>query len=531
MNLLKRITSSKRFSNYCFIYILFIVLHLFLFNVNTAEWGDSYRILRAAEYLKSGTYPTDEKRPPLFSALISLRPDAVDAVFWGRFVVFVFSLASFIVFKNLSENYIKDEKFKILALLLFTFNPVYLYWSIRVMADVPFSFFVLLSFYLLLKWGSLNFYKSVALGILCGLSILTRFEGYLLFAGVLMGVTYFEESNEKLKFSIRGFFSRVYKHLSKIITLGLTTLAILLPWIIYRNPFSSTYFSEPSGRVYDLKMVLIYFMSALFFLGFTSAFYFILKYPSNLSGFFTRNIGIATFIGLEMILILLWPAAIPRLFVPIIPFFIIVLVQSLELHNWHINIYKRLLSFDFLFPIVLFSVFVVGQYFLKLQFLIPVKVLFALLVIVQVMSLSFQYLGQKKYFFATIVFSSVIWSLSVIYIHKNIYTAIRSASEFSRDSLEGTIIYNDTTSVADWYLNYSLKDDKVEGKKWDFLSKNNVRYNKLLEENISYLITTNEDGVSFDKGIEKLDHLKLIASFRYNIGSKEFFANVFEFVK
>ena len=89
MNLLKRTISFKKIPKKFYIYVLFVLLHLLLLNVNTAEWGDSYRILRASEYIRDGSYPQDEKRPPLFSFVLALRPENVDAVLWGRVVLFL----------------------------------------------------------------------------------------------------------------------------------------------------------------------------------------------------------------------------------------------------------------------------------------------------------------------------------------------------------------------------------------------------------------------------------------------------------
>ncbi|HOV97611.1 MAG TPA: hypothetical protein PLW49_01140, partial [bacterium] len=152
MNLPRKTISFKNIPAKFYAYLLFIVLHVALFNVNAAEWGDSYRILRASEYIRQGSYPSDEKRPPLFSALTAVRPNSVDPVVWGRVVVFIFSFLSLIVFDKLTQIYIKNEKYRFVSLILFILNPVYLYWSIRVMADVPFSFFVLLTFYLLSKY-------------------------------------------------------------------------------------------------------------------------------------------------------------------------------------------------------------------------------------------------------------------------------------------------------------------------------------------------------------------------------------------
>ena len=67
MNLLKTITSHK-----FLIILLYIFIHLILININVAEWGDSYRILRASEHIRNDfTYPLDEKRPPLYSIFLS----------------------------------------------------------------------------------------------------------------------------------------------------------------------------------------------------------------------------------------------------------------------------------------------------------------------------------------------------------------------------------------------------------------------------------------------------------------------------
>ncbi|MFZ2664606.1 MAG: glycosyltransferase family 39 protein, partial [Patescibacteria group bacterium] len=195
MNLLRKITLFKHFpkkiSFKIIIFSFFVLLHLFLFNINTAEWGDSYRILRASEFVRKGTYPSDEKRPPLFSMILAIGPYQVDAVMWGRGVVFVFSILTLFVFDKLTSLFIKEEKYKLISLIIFTLNPVYLYWSLRIMSDVPFSFFALLSFYFLAKWkDNLSIWKSILIGLICGLAVLTRFEGYILVVSVFLGILF-----------------------------------------------------------------------------------------------------------------------------------------------------------------------------------------------------------------------------------------------------------------------------------------------------------------------------------------------------
>ena len=544
MNLPRKTISFKNIPAKFYAYLLFIVLHVALFNVNTAEWGDSYRILRASEYIRQGSYPSDEKRPPLFSALTAVRPNSVDPVVWGRVVVFIFSFLSLVVFDKLTQIYIKNEKYRFVSLILFILNPVYLYWSIRVMADVPFSFFVLLTFYLLSKYYEslkqkeidkdykINNFKSlIFMGIVCGLSILTRFEGYLLFLSVFIGVIFSQYEIFFKKIKIKELFYLIKKNWQKAIVLGLTTLITILPWLLYRNPLESEYFEEPSRRTYNFNTIWIYLSSILYIFGFTSAFFFIIKSSKNVLDFLNRNISITTFMIVELLLILVWPAAIPRLFLPLIPFFVLILTISLESYFKNYNNGKKADLLILVGPVFLLFFYILSQYFLKLQFLVPVKVAFATIVLIQIFLLLSFYFGKVKIFFYLVLVSITFWSISAIFNHKDIYTAIKSAGIYARDNLDGKVVFNDTTSIADWYINYSYPQKDLTGEKWDFSDKKKLNYEYLLENDVSYVLVTNEDNSSFDLNMKNFKHLKLIQSFRYNIGSKEFFASIFEFKK
>ena len=128
------------------IFLVFFALHVCLININYAEWGDSYRILRASEFIRKGSYPQDEKRAPLYSLVLALRPSQVDQVIWGRVVMLVISSVILGVFYLLLGEFKLDKRTKELALWMAALNPVFLYWSIRIMADVPFTLLVLMVF-------------------------------------------------------------------------------------------------------------------------------------------------------------------------------------------------------------------------------------------------------------------------------------------------------------------------------------------------------------------------------------------------
>jgi len=233
----------------------------------------------------------------------------------------------------------------------------------------------------------------------------------------------------------------------------------------------------------------------------------------------------------ELLLILVWPAAIPRLFLPLIPFFVLILTISLESYFKNYNNGKKADLLSLVGPVFLLFFYILSQYFLKLQFLVPVKVAFATIVLIQIFSLLSFYFGKVKIFFYLVLVSITFWSISAIFNHKDIYTAIKSAGIYARDNLDGKVVFNDTTSIADWYINYSYPQKDLIGEKWDFSDKKRLNYEYLLENDVSYVLVTNEDNSSFDLNMKNFKHLKLIQSFRYNIGSKEFFASIFEFKK
>jgi len=532
MNLLKRITFFKHILSIqkkYYIYIFFILLHLFLFNINTAEWGDSYRILRSAENIRRLTYETKEKRPPLVAAAIAVRPNKVDAVTWGRVVMFVFSILSLVVFDKLVSIYIKDEKYQLISLLFFVFNPVYLYWSIRIMTDVPFSFFVLIAFYLLLKWkNSLNVKKSILLGFVCGLAILTRFEGYLLTLSIVVGVLYLNKEFLLRLIKPKVVIDIVIHKIRFLVPLGLTTLVVILPWLVFRNPLDSKYLDEPEYRTYDLRMAWIYFVSILYLFGFSQFFYFIFKNPAGFIKFFKQNLGIAAFTLLELILVLVWPAAVPRLFIPIIPFLIIAFISLLEKADARDSKARPL---DICVIVFITFFYALSQYVLKLQFLVASRNILIMIFLIQLVLMFMLVSNKRKGFMAIAVLSMLVWSMSIVYLHRNLYYSIKNASEYATNNLSGRVGYNDVNGVSNWYINWSGINKNIGGYYFEPLQKSDLDFKKILKKNPDYLILTNEHNPDMNFDFSKRPYLTVVKDFRYNVNGRDFFATVIKFNK
>lgn len=535
MNSQKRIIFSEIFKSKLLIYAFFIVLHGCLFNVNATEWGDSYSILRAAESIKTGIYPQKEKRPPFFSVVLSTRPHGVDAITWGRGVVFVFSFASFIVFDKLVCQYIKSKKYQKFALILFTLNPVYLYWSIRIMSDIPFSFFGILIFYLLSRWKEkLDIKKSILLGALAGLSILTRFEGYILFFALFIGVVFLNSGLKLSVFKPRTFFFGLWHKLKFLLPLGLTTLFVLLPYWLFRSPLDSKYFGEQKYRTFDWRLIWTYFSSLFYILGFLPFFYFIFKnifsYKKTGSAvrFLMENVGISVYILLEMVLILWWPAAVPRLFSAIIPFFVILLVLSYE--EFQSN-GPRLRALDYIALAFLIGNFGLTQYIFKLQFLVSNQWAFLFVFILQIIILILLVLRKEKMFLMFSFISLLVWGLATIWVHRFIYISMKEAAVYAAKNLSGYVIYNDTYGIADWYLNRSGINKNVYGDRHDVLILHDISYKRISGKNPDYILLTNENNTDMYFGIEKRPYFTLVKEFRYNINGKNFFTDVLKFNK
>lgn len=479
------------------IIIPLLIVRTLLLNINSAEWGDSYRILRASNFIQHFSYPQDEKRPPLFSAILALRPAEIDAVFWGHLVMLVIWIAAVFIFYKLSRKILKEKASQILATVFLVLSPVYLYWSLRIYADIPFSLIVLLCFYLLeliRKKPEKSAAKIVIMGALCGAGILTRFEGYLLTLSVFIGLLFINPANLKLK-------------AKNVLLFFMPALLVLLPWLIYRNPLTSSYFEEPAGRKYDINMFLTYLLSYIGVLGVIPA------AATLMTGVKTQTIRkyphMFIFVVLESVLILVWPAAVPRLFVPVIPLLILAFVASL---NRMFEAKKRLIVITTLLPVV---AYVIMQNRLRLQFLGPQTLIFVAVSIVSLISALSIVLNRKRIFVISALVSMSLLSASTIYMHKDIYKSIKEAAVTAGNVCTDKTIHNDQAGIVAWYVaksEYKNLDDKK------YLSAGYITDNK-----ISCVIITNEFNPGLEIDIKKRPYLTLVNDFHYIRGGKMFY--------
>ncbi|MBU1017081.1 MAG: glycosyltransferase family 39 protein [Patescibacteria group bacterium] len=481
----------------------FVVVKIVFFYLTPAEWGDSYRFLRAGEYLSHFSYPLDEKRLPLFPFILSFAfLLKVDPLVWGRMAVLVLSVLCLIFTFKLGTLLLKNTKSSFLAMVLTAFSPVFFYWTGKVYAEVLFTFLVLLS--LTLYFGYKGKHKSLLLGLMCGLAFMTRFEGFLLFLAILAGI--FVKRNIKNLLFYLSSFSIV------------SAPYFLFRFINLRN-FSSAYFLEPSQFSFDFKAGIAFFASLAFLFGFIP-----LLDLSSLKKFLTKkNIGnllpILVFVVLELLLSFVWQAAIPRLFVPIIP------LLSLGLAK-RITAVPKINFKNMVFYVAMWALFLLGRFYVRLPFLVFGKLVLIPLLLSFIYAL-FLHFRKQSYLYLLII-AGILSSLLVAYFFKNVYKTVYQAALFGQ-TLEGKIAYSDETGVTNWYL----KEGK--GVFYDLDYSEEGEYKWLLENDISYIIDTNEHNegskIEVFKDEEYKSRFEIVKKFRSSIGTAETMSTIYKISK
>ena len=73
--------------------------------------------------------------------------------------------------------------------------------------------------------------------------------------------------------------------------------------------------------------------------------------------------------------------------------------------------------------------------------------------------------------FASIVISTMVWSSSIIYLHKDMYTTLVETSKYMLQNIQGNISHNDTAAVLAWNIDYLYPSDNITG---DFVDRKSV---------------------------------------------------------
>lgn len=494
-----KVLLSNLWKNYKVLIIFLVLLTVFrvlIININVTEWGDSFRILRAAQYLLHFSYPLDEKRLPFFSLLLSPGLLVLEPVLWGRIFAIGMTLVNLILTAILFRTLFPKVKTSAISLgmILLAINPIFFYWSLRIMAETTFASIVLLSFivYFNGQRSSRNWWPYL-LGFVLALGALTRYEGFLL-AGSF-----------GLVFLLKRQWLNIFKTFS-------VWVLLVAPWfiltkLILHGGTSNAYVSELSTFNFDLTRLGYFVTYSLFFLGFPILLSVI--FPSIVS--WRRNwrlvIGeIATnplwiFLVVEVALFFVWTPSLPRIMLSIIPVAYIYVAKILSEIDFKIN--KKLLMTTML---ILLISFVGLQLKFKMYFLVLSRLGEILIIGLSIVGILAVWWNSKKVLLASFVASCLIGSFVVVVNQRLIYSTIYKTS-LSASNLPGEVAFSDETGVSAWYLgskgvyyNPVKQLDSSQQGEW------------LRQNGISYVINTNE----FNRG-DALDVSNLACGQRVNV--------------
>ena len=176
---------NKKFDRILIIsgFILVILVQVLAFNPALDRGGDNARyICGAISLAKTGEYKDIEHPNEHYKTTdqpgVSIMLAPLVKIFGVniplfKFVPFLLTIGSLILFFILLENFIAKEIAIILTLILGT-QPYISTFSSMIMTEIPFIFFSLLSFWLLLKYEKSEKINYI-MGILCALSILMTY--------------------------------------------------------------------------------------------------------------------------------------------------------------------------------------------------------------------------------------------------------------------------------------------------------------------------------------------------------------------
>lgn len=490
------IKSHKKFVVFMLTYV---ILRLVLININYTEWGDTFRMIRGAEYLSHGLWPWDEKRWPFYSLLLVPGIWMNSPVLWGRILSIILSVGSLSIIYFFYLKYIStNKKFALLAVIFTASSSVFAYWSFRVMADPLFAFLILLYSYTFLseytdnRPSGIN-RRKVFLSLILLMLTMTRLEGIFIAAS-------------------SGLFFLLKRYWKDIFLYYIPQVLVFIPWTVYakflyKGPVQNDYLQEVQTFIFNYERFEYFLTYTLFILVLPVLSFFAIRSIKDFKKRKNQNfafIVIYGFIALEILMGFIWTPSLPRIYMPIIPFLIIFAINNLEkvlgFSDRQLDSFKKVFILGNLILLVIFGYL---QFNLRLYFLGASKILFAVLLITA-LDMSFIIL-LKRYFRKVIVWYllaiNILVSIIVIGNQRFEYKTVKEGIGYVNSRCEsewiglpvgegeacGRVAYSDETGNTEWYFRNTgfYLDQRKDISEAD-------QYQLLKDNGVGYLLWTNE---------------------------------------
>lgn len=177
------------------ILLLFIVYIFMLLIEKTGFMWDATVYLGMSKYIvsfgKLGFYETI--RPPFFPFLIGIFSFIMNKAIAGHLIVIVSALISIFLVYLISKELFGYKK-SLIPVFLFSIAPTFIFYSSKILNGIPSMTLTLLSVYLFIKKKNLFF-----VGLIAGLSALTRFPNILIIFSLSLFILIENIKTEKLK--------------------------------------------------------------------------------------------------------------------------------------------------------------------------------------------------------------------------------------------------------------------------------------------------------------------------------------------
>ncbi len=486
---------SKLSRNFLLILAFYLLARILLINLNYTEWGDTFRMVRGSEFLANFDWPWDEKRWPFYSVVLIPGILFGQPILFGRVIGILISLLTLIYIYFFYKKLVTDidgsepdDTHAVFSTLLVASSSVFAYWSFRVMADPLFTLMIVVFAYHFLQ----EFQRYIPrftvnkglLSLVLLIITMTRLEGLFMLSGVLL-------------------FLFVTKRLRDLILFIVPQLLVYVPWtfyakFLYPGQVENDYFKEAEGFVFNLER-FTYFSTYTIYLLVIPVFVFFIFWGARqiyLNANVRNNLGkylpylpLSLFILQELLIGFIWTPSLPRIYMPIIPF--IVMIGTYGMFKFFAEDFSSKARMKYCFVTILLTAIFAGlQGSQKLYFLGASKPMFFIIIGVSVL-ISILMLIKNRWSIRLIMISlltlNILVSSVVIYNQKDVYKSVKQGLEYLAKT-EGVVAYADETGNSSWYLrnrSYYLPPDTVMSnfdEQYDILKQNNVKYVLLTDE-------------------------------------------------
>jgi hypothetical protein len=220
---------------FVFLILINVLLTFYFFGIKRLLWWDEAVYLSLGKSILEGRYEIiprrDVFRPFLFPFILSLGL-SIDGEFLTRIIIMIFTILSIITTYFMAKK-LFNEKVGFLSLLILSSFPSFIFYSNKILAEMVFltiTPLAITTFYFGVEENKKFLYFSA---FLTGLSILTKYFGFLLL------VIYFMYILFRKKIQI---FKRREFYLSSLIF-----FLTLMPWFI----INIIYYGNPIGGILE----------------------------------------------------------------------------------------------------------------------------------------------------------------------------------------------------------------------------------------------------------------------------------------